>query len=101
MMSNNPRDMVQTSHSGSQTARSMPDAADENTSFAAINGLSDESDIAVRAYELFVERSGRGEAGSADDDWLRAENEVRRSLSGNSPSAMPMTASRVSKAGRR
>ena len=77
-MSNNPRDMVQTSHRGSRTARSMPDAADENTSYAAVNGLDDESDVARRAYELFVDRRGRGEDGSADADWFRAESEVRR-----------------------
>ena len=78
-MSNNPRDMVQTSHAGSRTARNMPDAADESTSYAAVNGLGDDDDVALRAYELFLERSRAGEEGSADDDWFRAESEVRRS----------------------
>ena len=34
-----------------------------------------EEQIRVRAYQLFLERGGQG--GSADQDWLRAEAEVR------------------------
>jgi hypothetical protein len=55
----------------------MPDAADENTSYAAVNGGVD-SDVARRAYEVFLERRRKGEEGTADGDWFRAENEVRR-----------------------
>jgi hypothetical protein len=77
-MSNNPRNLVQTPHAGAPTARNMPDAADESTSYAAVNGLGEGDDVARRAYELFLQRQSTGEEGTADDDWYRAENEVRR-----------------------
>lgn len=62
-----------------KTARNLPDMANSNESlqgYAAMNGLSDDSEIARRAYELYQERGG--EHGLADDDWFRAEQEVRR-----------------------
>jgi hypothetical protein len=35
-----------------------------------------EEEIRQRAYELYLERGGQG--GTADEDWYRAEAEVRR-----------------------
>jgi hypothetical protein len=63
------------------TARNLPDAANSDNSlegYAAINGLDDHSEIARRAHELYLQRVSSGAGGSADDDWLRAEEEVRR-----------------------
>ena len=63
------------------TARNMPDAANSDNSlegYAAINGLDDHSEIARRAHELYLQRVSSGETGCADDDWFRAEQEVRR-----------------------
>jgi hypothetical protein len=63
------------------TARNMPDAANSDNSlegYAAINGLGDHDEIARRAHELYLQRVSSGATGSADDDWFRAEMEVRR-----------------------
>jgi hypothetical protein len=62
-------------------ARSLPDAANSDNSlegYAAINGLDDHSETARRAHELYLQRVSSGADGSADDDWFRAEQEVRR-----------------------
>ena len=62
-----------------KTAWNLPDAANSDQSlegYAAINGLGEDSEIARKAYELYQERGG--EHGLADDDWFRAEQEVRR-----------------------
>ena len=80
-MSNNPRDLVEDPRSDTRSARNMPDAANANASlqgYAAVNGLNGDSDVARRAYELYLQRQETGEEGSAEDDWFRAENEVRR-----------------------
>lgn len=82
-MSDQIRDLVETphAHDGIRTARNLSDAANSGQSlqgYAAVNGLTDDSDIARRAYELFEERQQVGEEGSADGDWFRAEEEVRR-----------------------
>jgi hypothetical protein len=45
--------------------------------------LSDHDAIARRAHELFVERGG--EHGSHEDDWLRAEAELRTQPTTNAP----------------
>lgn len=79
-MSNNERDLVEdpSAHPDIKTARSLPDAANAENSlegYAAINGEPD-SEIAQAAYELFLQRGQ--EPGSADDDWFRAEQDVRR-----------------------
>ena len=63
------------------SARSLPDAANSDNSlegYAAINGLDDHSEIARRAHELYLQRVSSGTAGSPDDDWFRAEQDVRR-----------------------
>ncbi len=62
-----------------KTAHSLPEMASAGESlegYAAMNGLDGDSEIARRAYELFQERGG--EHGYAEDDWFRAEQEVRR-----------------------
>jgi hypothetical protein len=86
-MSNNPRDLVEDSRTDARTARNMPDAANADTSlqgYAAVNGLDGDSDVARRAYELYLQRQETGRDGTADDDWFRAESEVRRTRdSGN------------------
>jgi Protein of unknown function (DUF2934) len=37
---------------------------------------AEEDEIRIRAYELFLERNC--ELGHADDDWFRAESEIRK-----------------------
>ena len=44
--------------------------------------LPDHDAIARRAHELFVERGG--EHGHHDDDWVRAEDELRSQAEGQS-----------------
>ena len=65
------------------TARNMPDAANSGNSlegYAAINKVDDEEEIRQIAYRFYEER-GR-EDGSPEDDWFRAEQEVRRKREG-------------------
>jgi hypothetical protein len=87
-MSNDPRAQVEDrhAHDGVRTARNMPDAANAEQSlqgYAAVNDAiaAGDSDIARRAYELYQQRQQAGEPGSADDDWFRAEREVRSNRS--------------------
>ena len=80
-MSNEIRDMVEDkrSHSNIRTARNMPDAANAEQSlmgYAAINDA--DPDVARLAYEYFQKREEQGLEGNPDDDWFRAEEEVRR-----------------------
>lgn len=66
-------------HADIETARNLPDAANSQQSlegYAAINS-EPESEIAQRAYQLYLERGENGH-GDADGDWFRAEEEVRR-----------------------
>ena len=77
------QDMVEDPHAHDliDTARNMPDAANAGQSlmgYAAINGLGDQDEIARLAYRYFRERQDQGTEGDADDDWFRAEAEVRR-----------------------
>ena len=83
-MSDEIRDMVEDSrsHANIRTARNLPDAANSEQSlmlmgYAAINDVSPE--VAELAYRYFQERQEQGLEGNADDDWFRAEEEVRRS----------------------
>jgi hypothetical protein len=81
-VSDNVRDMVedQHAHAGIRTAKNMPDAANSDASlmgYAAINDADDE--VTRLAYRFYQERQEQGMEGSADDDWFRAEQEVRRS----------------------
>ena len=50
-------------------------ATSATTPSAPAGTLSVEAQIRQRAYELFLERGGYG--GSPEQDWLRAEAEVR------------------------
>jgi hypothetical protein len=82
-MSDQVRDQVETrhTHNGIQTARNIPDAANAEQSlqgYAAINGLDEESEIARLAHRYFHQRQREGIEGSADGDWFRAEEEIRR-----------------------
>ena len=81
-MSDEIRDMVEDSrsHADIRTARNLTDAANSGQSlmgYAAINDVSPE--VAELAYRYFQERQEQGLEGNADDDWFRAEEEVRRS----------------------
>ena len=89
-MSDRIEDMVENpkAHKDIETARNMPDAANAGQSlmgYAAINGMSDQDHIARLAWEYFQEREREGKQGSADDDWFRAEAEVRRGRESGSP----------------
>ncbi len=82
-MSKKTRHQVESPHAhpGIKTARNLPDAANSEQSlqgYAAVNGLSEDSEIARLAYLYFQERERDGVEGSADGDWFRAEQEVRR-----------------------
>jgi hypothetical protein len=80
-MSNNARDLVENPRRETPAARNMPDAANADESiqgYAAVNGLNGDSDVARRAYELYLQRRESGEDGTADGDWFRAEMEVSR-----------------------
>ena len=60
------------------SARNMPDAANADNSlegYAAINKDADE-EIRQLAYKFYEERDR--DEGNPDDDWFRAEEEVRR-----------------------
>jgi len=79
-MSNNEKDQVENprAHADIETARNLPDAANAEQSlegYAAINADPD-SEIAQVAFALYQERGEN--AGDADGDWFRAEQEVRR-----------------------
>ena len=82
-MPNNPRKMVQDprAHTEIETSRNLPDSANAGQSlqgYAAVNGLDGDDEIARLAYEFFREREQSGEPGSADADWFKAEEQVRR-----------------------
>jgi Protein of unknown function (DUF2934) len=88
IMSNRVQDQVEdrSAHPGVRTARNMPDAANAGQSiqgYAAVNGLNEEEEIARVAYELYQQRGE--EVGSADEDWFRAEAEVRRRRESGTP----------------
>ena len=60
------------------SARSLQDAANADNSlqgYAAVNDPAEHQEIAALAYSYYLER-GPSE-GSAEQDWLRAEREVR------------------------
>jgi hypothetical protein len=80
-MSNNPRDLVENPHAGVPSARNMAGAANADESllgYGAINSRDSDDEVARRAYQLYQERQRKGEEGTADGDWFRAEEEVRR-----------------------
>ena len=84
-MSDEIREMVEDprAHTDIATARNMPDAANAEQSlmgYAAINDVN--PDVADLAYRFYLERQEDGRDGSADDDWFRAEEEVRRGRNG-------------------
>jgi hypothetical protein len=68
-------------------AQSLQDAANSENSlegYAAINSSADHEEIARLAYSFYMER---GDAeGSAEQDWLRAEQVVRQRANNASPS---------------
>ena len=80
-MSDEIRDMVEDNHAHSdiRTARNMPDAANAEQSLMGYASINDaDPDVARLAYEYFRKREEQGLEGNADDDWFRAEQEVRR-----------------------
>lgn len=80
-MSENIRDMIEDSHAHSdvRTARNMPDAANSEQSLMGYASINDaDTEVARLAYQYFEERQAEGREGSADGDWFRAEQEVRR-----------------------
>lgn len=62
-----------------EPATSLQDAANADNSamgYAAINDPIQHEEIAQLAYQYYEERQGA--PGSAEDDWYRAEEEIRR-----------------------
>ncbi len=39
-------------------------------------GTCREDDVRKRAYEIYLERIGKGEPGDAKQDWLKAEQDI-------------------------
>lgn len=81
MATKHPHTLVEDSsaHKEIETARSLPEAANSDQSiqgYAAINGLDEHDEIARLAYKLYEERGAS--PGEADEDWYRAEAELRR-----------------------
>jgi hypothetical protein len=61
-----------------RSARSLQEAASAGNSlqgYAAVNDPTEHEEIARLAYSYYLERGSDG--GSAEEDWLRAEREVR------------------------
>jgi hypothetical protein len=80
-MSNQPEEMVERKKHSRHPATSLADAANAENSlegYAAINNLDEHDNIARLAHQFYEERTRRGTGGSADDDWFRAEAQVRR-----------------------
>jgi hypothetical protein len=64
-----------------QAARNLPAAANADNSlegYAAVNGLNEHDEIARIAEQLYNQRVQDGIEGTAEDDWFRAEEELRR-----------------------
>ena len=80
-MSENIRSMVEERGKEVNTARNLADAANSSQSlegYASINAIGDDQEIAKMAYRLYRERVETSCDGCAEDDWFRAEEEVRR-----------------------
>ena len=76
-------DLVQTPETERHAARNLPAAANSDNSlqgYAAINDLNEKDEIARMAMK-FASQQGK-ESGPDDDDWFRAEQEVRRRRQG-------------------
>jgi hypothetical protein len=74
--------LVEHHHGGPHTARSLPDAANADNQiegYAAVNGLNEKDETARIAAE-FAQHRDEGQPN--DDDWFRAEAEVRRRRDG-------------------
>ena len=63
-----------TKSAATTSAASQRERSQSATTSVSAATVSDEQ-IRTRAYQLFVERGGQG--GTAEQDWLRAEAEVR------------------------
>jgi hypothetical protein len=64
--------------SNMSSARSLQDAANSDNSlqgYAAVNDPAEHEEIALLAYKYYLQRGNLD--GSAEEDWLRAEREVR------------------------
>ena len=61
------------------SARSMTDATSRDNmieAYASINGEDEHAEIARLAYQFYLERGEQH--GTPEDDWLKAEQELRR-----------------------
>ncbi len=56
-------------------AMNDPGGKSEIAKFAVAHPIDEHHDISRRAHQLYLDRGG--ENGSAEDDWCRAEQEVR------------------------
>lgn len=71
--------MVDSRNPKADSARSLTDATmgeDALESYASINNSDEHSEVAQLAYQYYLERGDKH--GKPEDDWMRAENEVRR-----------------------
>lgn len=85
-MHDKERDMVEdpNAHPDIETATSLSGAAAAGQSllgYAAVNGMGDQDEIARLAFEYYQRRQQNGENGDANDDWYRAEAEIRNQRS--------------------
>jgi hypothetical protein len=63
-----------------EPAGTLAEAANSNESlegYAAMNGLNEDDEIARLAHSFAEQRSREGRDGNADEDWYRAEREIR------------------------
>ena len=74
-----PEDMVETPETARKAARNLESAANSGNSlegYAAINNSDDRKEIEHLAHK-YASQQGK-ETGPDDQDWFRAESEVRR-----------------------
>jgi hypothetical protein len=64
---------VETAHALSQ----MTSSGQTLQGYMAMNGGAGEAEIMELAYSYYLDRQKNGKEGSAEEDWFRAENEIR------------------------
>lgn len=81
-MSNNVRALVEDPHAHPdvETAHALSEMTRSGQTlqgYQAMNGNSGEAEIMELAYSHYLDRQKNGKEGSAEEDWFRAEKEIR------------------------
>jgi Protein of unknown function (DUF2934) len=69
------RKTVKTEKTSAPKASKAPKASTKSTTASSTKRSPTHEEIAARSYELFLARGGEG--GHAEEDWLRAESELK------------------------